>query len=81
MMVSHRPVDQALAVVVQQRVVRPGHRRARGQQDQRVQQRQVPRIEGAAERHVVGARRRRPDMAEQIAAQELVRVGRETARC
>src|SRR5215510_15809430 len=42
--------DQAplepLAVVLQKRVVRPGHGRARGEQDQGVEQRQVPRVEG-----------------------------------
>ena len=37
---------QPLPVVLQQRVMRPGHRRARGEQDQRVEQRQVPGIEG-----------------------------------
>jgi hypothetical protein len=36
---------QALAVTIDQRVVRPGHRGARQQQNERVQQRQVPRIE------------------------------------
>ena len=37
---------QALAVVLQQRVMRPGDRRAGGEQDQRVEQRQMPGIEG-----------------------------------
>ncbi len=59
---------QALAVVVQQRVVRPGHRGAGGEQDQRVEQRQMPGIEGAANL-MPSARRRRPDVAEQVAAQ------------
>ena len=36
---------EALAIVVEQRVVRPGDGGARGQQDQRVDQRQVPGIE------------------------------------
>ena len=44
-MVSVRPALQPLAVVVQQRVVGPGDGRARGQQDQRVEQRQVERVE------------------------------------
>ena len=35
----------AVAVIVQQGVMRPGHRCARGQQDERVEQRQVPRVE------------------------------------
>src|ERR1700730_3400021 len=39
------PPFEALAIVLQQRVVRPGHRGAGGQQDQRVEERQVPRIE------------------------------------
>ena len=39
-------VFQALAVAFQQRVMRPGDGRARGQQDQRVEQRQMPGIEG-----------------------------------
>src|SRR5262245_31513891 len=37
---------QALTVVLEQRMVRPGHRSARGEQDQRVEQRQMPGIEG-----------------------------------
>src|SRR3954451_10700904 len=36
---------QALAIPMQKRVVRPSHRRAGGQQDQRVQKRQMPGIE------------------------------------
>ena len=39
------PPDEPLAIVVQQSVMRPGDRGAGGQQDQRVQQRQVPRVE------------------------------------
>ena len=42
-MVSARPRLQPLPVVVQQRMVRPGDRRARGEQDQRVDERQMPR--------------------------------------
>ena len=38
-------LHRALAVAVLQRVMRPGHRRARGEQDQRVEQRKVPGIE------------------------------------
>jgi len=42
-----KPVDQVLAVVfMHQRVVGPGDGRARQQQDQRVDQRQVPGVEG-----------------------------------
>ena len=44
-MVSSEALLQPLAVVVQQGVMRPGHGRAGGQQDQRVEQRQMPRIE------------------------------------
>src|SRR5688572_1958298 len=40
-----KPPDQALAVVVDERVVRPGDRRTRGQKYERVEQRQMPRIE------------------------------------
>ena len=54
-------VFQALAVVLQQRVMRPGHRGARGQQQQRIQQRQMPGIEGL---DALG----RPDAAEQRVA-------------
>src|SRR5690242_18868235 len=39
-------LDQALAVVLQERVMRPGHGRARGQQYQRVEERHLERIEG-----------------------------------
>ena len=42
---SDQAVDQALAVVVEQRVVRPGDRRARQQQDDGVVERQVEGIE------------------------------------
>src|SRR5438094_955281 len=37
---------ESLAVVLEERMMRPGDRRARGQENQRVQKRQVPRIEG-----------------------------------
>ena len=36
---------QALAIAIEQRVMRPGHRGARGQQDQCVEERQMPGIE------------------------------------
>ena len=39
------PPFDALAVVLQQRVVRPGHGGARGQQDQRVEEGKVPGVE------------------------------------
>ena len=65
---------QALAVVLQQRVMRPGDGRAGGQQDQRVEQRQVPRIEGLDAL-------RRPHAAEQFGARDLVRRRPGTARC
>ena len=42
---QHQALDRALAVAGLDGVMRPGHRRARGQQDQGVQQREVPRIE------------------------------------
>ena len=42
---EHEAPDQALAVILQQRMVGPGDSCTRGQQDQRVDQRQVPRIE------------------------------------
>ena len=61
---------QAFAVVMQQRVVRPGHGRAGGQQDQRVEQRQVPRIERLDAL-------RRPHAAEQLGARDVHGVGRE----
>ncbi len=51
-------------------MVRPGHGGAGGQQDQRVQQRQMPGIEGL---DIL----RRPHAADEFGAQELVRVGRE----
>src|SRR5499426_4765701 len=41
-----QPPLEALAVVLQKRVVRPGHGRAGGEQDQRIEERQVPRVEG-----------------------------------
>ena len=75
-------MHQAAAVVLQQRVVRPGHRHARGQQDQRVEQRDAPRIErvleharrrGAAgrDRHARAVdRQRRPMAAEQLVARD-----------
>jgi hypothetical protein len=44
-MVSPQALLQPFAVAVDQRVVRPGDRGARAQQDQRVEQRQVERIE------------------------------------
>jgi len=40
-----QPPDEALAVVVQQGMVRPGDRRARQEQGDRIEQRQVQRIE------------------------------------
>ena len=43
--VSDQAVLQARAVIVEQGVMRPGDRRARGQQDQRVEQRQIAGIE------------------------------------
>ena len=43
--VSHRPELQPVAVAVDQRMVRPGHGRARAQQDQRVEQREAQRVE------------------------------------
>src|SRR3984893_4788075 len=41
---EHQTPDQALAVVLQERVMRPGDRGARREQDQRVEQREVPGI-------------------------------------
>ena len=62
-------VPRAAADRVDQRVVRPGDRRARAEQDQRVEQRQMPGIEGldALRRpgagHAAGAHRLRADRA------------------
>ena len=39
----------ARAIVLQQRMVRPRYRAARGQQDQRIDERQIPRIERVLE--------------------------------
>src|SRR4029079_7181064 len=36
---------QSIAVAMDQRMVRPGHRRARAQQDHRVEQREAPGVE------------------------------------
>ena len=66
-------VFQALAVAFEQRVMRPGHRGARGQQDQRVEQRQVPGVEGLDAL-------RRPDAAEQGFARRVHGIGGEQ-RC
>ncbi len=52
-----RPHLRPSAVALQQRVVRPRHRGARGEQDQRVDERQAPGVEGAVE---VGAGLGRP---------------------
>ncbi len=63
----HKSLDQTLAVVLQERVVRPGHRGAGGEQNERVQERQVPGIERALEARV-RRRHRRPVPAEQLVA-------------
>jgi hypothetical protein len=52
------------------------HGGAGGQQDQRVQQRQMPRIEGAEER-AVGCRHRRPYVTDQVSARDLTQVSGE----
>ena len=70
--VSVRPLIEALAVVVQQRVVRPGDRRAREQQDQRVEERQVPGVENLDAL-------RRPDAAGEVGARDLLRFAGEQA--
>ena len=62
---------QAPAIALEQRVMRPGHRGARGEQDQRVDERQAPGIEGVGEPAKpgdigVGARDRRPLPAEHL---------------
>ena len=44
-MVDREAPFQALAIVLEQCVMRPGHGGARGQQDQRVDQWQMPGIE------------------------------------
>src|SRR5215475_8173201 len=64
---------EPLPVILQERVMRPGDRGARGEQDQRVEQRQVPRIEGV---DALGG----PHAAEQVMAQHLVRVARKQRR-
>ena len=73
-------VDQALAVAVQQRVVRPGHRGAGGEQDQRVEQRQMPGIEGAAELDAVGLGAGGQTLPIRSPRSKLVRRRRGTAR-
>ena len=60
-------VPDALLVALEERMVRPGHRRARGQEDQRIEERQVPGIEGLDPL-------RRPDAADDLGAGELVRL-------
>src|SRR5579875_3857931 len=42
---ENQPPFQTLAIVFQQRVVRPGDRGAGGKEDQRIEQRQMPWIE------------------------------------
>ena len=69
MTVSHRALLHAFAVAFEQRMMRPGHGGAGGQQDQRVEQRQMPGIEGL---DVL----RRPDAADEFGAQDLLRVVR-----
>ena len=44
--VTPRPRTSPLRSFFEQRMVRPGHRRAREQQDQRVEERDLERIEG-----------------------------------
>ena len=70
---------QALTVVFEQRVVRPGHRGARGQQDQRVEERQVPRIEGfdALRRPDAARNRKTADIMRFAGEQRGVEVGPE----
>src|SRR3989304_8691946 len=46
---ASEPKHETSAIVVEQRMMRPGHRRARGEQDQRVDEGQAPRIEGMLE--------------------------------
>src|SRR4029453_2187153 len=62
---AKEPEYESPAIVVKQRMVGPGPGRARGEQDQCVDERQSPRIEGVLEaaepRHIgLGARDRRP---------------------
>src|SRR3977135_1070810 len=61
---------ESLAVVLQKRMVRPRHGRSGGEQDERIQQRQMPWIEGLDPV-------RRPHSAEQLFAGDLGHVGRE----
>ena len=55
-MVQTSPQIRPFAIVLEQRVMRPGDRGAGGEQDQRIQERQMPRVEGC---NVL----RRPDAA------------------
>src|SRR6266516_2788197 len=61
---------EALAIVLEQRMMRPGHRGAGGEQDQRVEQRQVPGIERLDPL-------RRPRPAPELGAHHVVDIGRE----
>src|SRR5262245_30154731 len=59
---------QSLSIVLQERVVRPRHGRAGGEQDQRVEQRQVPGIERLDSFW-------RPYATKQLFARDLVHIG------
>src|SRR5215475_13580688 len=59
---------EAVTIVVKERVVRPRYGSARSQQDQCIEQRQVPGIEGLDSR-------RRPHVADEIGAHHLVNIG------
>ena len=63
------PPFEALAVIMQQRMMRPGDRRAGGQEDQGIEERQMPRIKGLDPL-------RRPFVPEEIGAHHLMDVVR-----
>jgi len=76
-------IFQALAIVLEQRMVGPGHRGAGGEQDQRVQERKMPGIEGLdavrrpGARHGAGAGRGPETTPEHRIAGGVDGVGRE----
>ena len=76
---QHQAPFQALAVVCEQRMVRPGHRGARGQQQQRVEQRQVEGIEqfDAGRRPDAAGGGDAGDLLDVVEAEEAVEIGPE----
>src|ERR1700720_2284867 len=76
---ERQPPHQSLAIVFQERVVRPGYRRTRGEQNERVQEWEVPRIErvDALGRPDAAGKSDAGDVAEFIRKQRGVEIGPE----